>query len=84
MGRTIWQFFSESPIVIIGLALIAVGIALGFLARRVTRAIRQNNDVSTRDKIFLGLKIAGMVIVVIGFLCVAIELIIYFATRTGA
>lgn len=84
MGRTIWQFFSESVVVIIGLALIALGVAIGFLSRRITRAVRHNNNVESNDKLFLTLKIVGMALVIAGFICVAVELIIYFATRTGA
>ena len=43
LGRTLEQFLSEG-LVIISIALIAVGVAVGFLARRITRAVRQNND----------------------------------------
>lgn len=84
LGRTIWQFFSESPVIIVGLALIALGVALGFLARRVTRAVRHSNEVSSKDKLFLTLKIIGMALVIAGFICVAVQLVVYFATRTGA
>ncbi len=80
LGRTLEQFLSEG-LVIISIALIAVGVAVGFLARRITRAVRQNNDVDNHDKLFLTLKIIGMVLILAGFLCIAIEVIIYLVNR---
>lgn len=80
LGRTLQQFLQEG-LVIVGIALIAVGVAVGFLARRITRAVRQNNEVSSQDKLFLALKITGMVLVLAGFVCIGVEIIIYLATR---
>ncbi len=80
LGRTLEQFLSEG-LVIVGIALIAVGVAVGFLARRITRAVRQNNNVDNHDKLFLTLKITGMILILVGFLCIGIEIIIYLASR---
>lgn len=83
LGRTFWQFISESPVIIIGLALISLGIAIGFLSRRITRAVRNKNDVNSDDKLFLTLKIVGIALVIIGFICIMTSLIVYFVTRSG-
>lgn len=80
LGRTLEQFLSES-LVIIAIALIAVGVAVGFLARRITRAVRQNNNIDNHDKLFLTLKITGMVLILVGFLCIGIEVILYLVSR---
>ncbi len=80
LGRTLEQFLSEG-LVIVGIALIAVGVAVGFLARRITRAVRQNNNIDNHDKLFLTLKITGMILILVGFLCIGIEIIIYLASR---
>ena len=80
LGRTLEQFLSEG-LVIVGIALIAVGVAVGFLARKITRAVRQNNNVDNHDKLFLTLKITGMILILVGFLCIGIEIIIYLASR---
>ncbi len=80
LGRTLQQFLQEG-LVIVGIALIAVGVAVGFLARRITRAVRQNNEVSSQDRLFLALKITGMVLVLAGFVCIGVEIVIYLATR---
>ena len=82
LGRTIEQFLAE-PVVVIGLALIVVGISTAFLSRRVTRAVRQSNEISNNDKLFVTLKIVGMAFVIAGFLCVGVEMIIYFANRSA-
>ncbi len=84
MGRTVMQFLSESSLVIVGLALIALGIAIGFLSRRITRAVRHSNEISSKDKLFLTLKILGMVLIICGFVCVGVQLILYFVNRAGA
>ncbi len=80
LGRTLEQFLSES-LVIIAIALIAVGVAVGFLARRITRAVRQTNNIDNHDKLFLTLKITGMVLILVGFLCIGIEVILYLVSR---
>ena len=80
LGRTLQQFLQEG-LVIVGIALIAVGVEVGFLARRITRAVRQNNEVSSQDRLFLALKITGMVLVLAGFVCIGVEIVIYLATR---
>ncbi len=75
--RTLNQFLAEG-LVIVGLAFIAIGIAVGFLARRITRSVRQSNEVNTNDRVFLSLKITGILFVLLGFVCIIVELVMYF------
>ena len=77
LGKTLEQFI-DRPIVIIGLAFIALGVALAFLARRIARAVRHQNTIASNDKAFLVPKIMGLSIVVLGFLLIAIDVIIVF------
>ena len=83
LGRTIEQFLAE-PLVVIGLALIVIGVSLAFLARRITRAVRENNNISSKDKLFVTLKILAMLFVIAGFVCVGVEVVLYIATRQPA
>ena len=78
LGKTLDQFI-DRPVVIIGLAFLAMGIALAFLARRIARAVRHQNTIASNDKAFLVPKIMGLSMVVLGFLLVAIDVIIVFA-----
>lgn len=83
LGRTIEQFLAE-PLVVVGLALIVIGVSLAFLARRITRAVRENNNISSKDKLFVTLKILAMLFVIAGFVCVGVEVVLYIATRQPA
>ena len=71
--------FIERPMVIVGLSLIIVGVALAFLARRIARAVRHSNVVESNDKAFLIPKITGLVIVIAGFVLIAVDMILFFA-----
>ena len=71
--------FIERPLVIVGLSLIIVGVALAFLARRIARAVRHSNNVESNDKAFLIPKITGLVMVIAGFVLIAVDMILFFA-----
>ena len=71
--------FIERPMVIVGLSLIIVGVALAFLARRIARAVRHSNVVESNDKAFLIPKITGLVMVIAGFVLIAVDMILFFA-----
>ncbi len=74
--RTLNQFLAEG-LVIVGLAFIAIGIAVGFLSRRITRSVRQKDEIDSGDRLFLSLKITGIVFVLLGFVCIIVEIISY-------
>lgn len=74
------QFLAE-PLVLIGLVLIALGIATAFLARRIARVARQSNNIANNDKVFLFFKILGLLMVATGFVLTAIDAITYILSR---
>ena len=76
--KTLMEFI-ERPMVIVGLAFIIVGVALAFLARRIARAVRHNNEIDTNDKAFLFPKITGLVLVIAGFILIALDMIVYLS-----
>lgn len=77
LGKTLEQFV-DRPVVIVGLAFIAIGVALAFLARRIARAVRHQNTIASNDRAFLVPKIMGLSIVVLGFLLIAIDVVVVF------
>lgn len=80
LGRTFEQFITE-PAVIVGLALVACGIALGLLSRRITRAVRNTNEVSEKDRLFITLKVLSMFILIAGLMCIAVYIVLYIIHR---
>lgn len=74
------QFLAE-PLVLIGLVLIALGIATAFLARRIARVARQSNNIANNDKVFLFFKILGLLMVATGFVLTAIDVATYILSR---
>lgn len=78
--RTLMQFLAE-PLVLIGLVLIALGIATAFLARRIARVARQSNNIANNDKVFLFFKILGLLMVATGFVLTAIDVVTYILSR---
>ena len=65
--------FIQRPNVIIGIVLAVLGIALAILARRITRAIRKTKDVQNNDNVLIGFKVAGLVLILVGFILMIIE-----------
>lgn len=80
LGRTLSQFL-DHPLNIIGLIFITAGIAMAILAKRVTRVAHHVDDVAEDDKLYISLKVGGLILVGIGFLLVAINVIVYLGSR---
>lgn len=80
LGRTLAQFLNE-PLALIALIIISVGVSLALLARRITRVARQKNDISETDKMYLTLKIIGLLMVVVGFVFITADIILYIFKR---
>lgn len=76
LGRTLAQFLNE-PLALIALIIISVGVSLALLARRITRVARQKNNVSETDKVYITLKIIGLLMVVVGFVFITADVILY-------
>lgn len=56
-----------NPIVICAIILAAFGIAVSLLASKITKVVRKTTEVNPEDKLLLGLKIAGLLLIVLGF-----------------
>ena len=76
LGVTLIQFLNQ-PLIIIGLILLAIGIATVTLAKRITRVARQSNNVDHNDKMYVTFKVIGLLLIVAGFICVAVDIIFY-------
>ena len=73
--------FISQPLVIVGLLFLAFGISFAVLARRIARVERQTNDIPDDDRVYVGFKIVGIVLLVIGFALIAGYIISYIVTR---
>lgn len=76
LGRTLMQFLSQ-PLVLTSLILISVGIAIALLSRRLARVYRQKNEIKESDKIYVTLKIIGLLLVIAGFALITADIIMY-------
>lgn len=56
------------PATLTSMALMIIGLALCFLAGRITRAVRKTSNVSSDDKLLLTLKVIGLVILLLGLI----------------
>jgi len=76
LGRTLMQFLNQ-PLVLISLIVISVGISIALLSRRIARVVRHKNEISENDKVYVTLKIIGLMLVVAGFALIATDIILY-------
>lgn len=80
LGVSLVQFLNN-PLIIIGLILLACGIATCVLAKRITRVARQQNEIEENDRMYTGFKITGLLMIVAGFICVAVDIVMYIIAR---
>ena len=73
--------FISRPVVDIGLILLVIGLVTVILAKRITRVERHSNEVSNKDRLYVMLKIIGLVIMLAGFICISVDLIIFFVRK---
>lgn len=59
--------------VIVGIVLAVVGLALAFLAKRITRAFRHNEEVADNDKLYITIKAIGLVLVLGGLIATVVR-----------
>ena len=76
LGVSLIEFLNQA-LIIIGLILLAFGIATVILAKRMTRVARQQNEIDQDDKIYTTFKIVGLLLILAGFVCVAVDIILY-------
>lgn len=61
-----------NPMAVVGVVLAAVGLAMALIARRVTVAVRGTRDIKNDDKVFLSIKVFGLVVILVGLILVAL------------
>jgi len=76
LGVSLIEFLNQA-LIIIGLILLAFGIATVILAKRMTRVARQQNEIDQDDKIYTTFKIVGLLLILAGFVCIAVDIILY-------
>ncbi len=62
----------SNPIVILAIILAGCGVATTLLAKKITKTVRKTETISQDDKLLLGLKIAGLAAILLGFVCLFI------------
>lgn len=60
------------PIYIASIIFAALGIACALIAKRITKAVRKTDNVDPKDKVYLMLKIAGLAMILAGFVLLMI------------
>lgn len=71
LGVTLIEFL-QRPNVLVAIFLAVMGIALAILSRRITRSVRKSKDIADNDGLFVGLKITGLVMILIGLILMVI------------
>lgn len=62
----------SDPMYILAIILASIGVACALLAKRMTKFIRKTEDVQPSDKILVGMKLAGLVLILAGFVLLMI------------
>lgn len=62
----------KSPEYILAIVFASVGIACALLAKRIARLVRKTDDIKPDDKVLLGMKIAGLGLILVGFILLMI------------
>jgi len=80
LGVSLLQFLHK-PLIIVGLILLAFGIATCVLAKRITRVARQQNEIDPEDRMYTAFKIIGLLLILAGFVCIAVDIVLYINAR---
>ncbi len=80
LGVSIDQFLGQ-PLIAVGVILLIIGLVTIVLAKRITRVARQSNKISNSDKLYVTLKIVGLLVMLAGFICVSINIITYIVNK---
>ena len=80
LGVSLIQFL-HNPLIIVGLILLSFGIATCVLAKRITRVARQQNEIDPEDKMYTAFKIIGLLLILAGFVCIAVDIVLYINAR---
>ena len=62
----------SNPLAVLGVVLAALGLACVFIAKRLTKAIRHTKTLETSDKLYVGICLFGLVLVLVALILVAV------------
>ncbi len=60
------------PNMISAIILLIIGLSISLLATRITKAIRKSSEIKTDDKVVISFQIVGLVLMVVGFVLMAL------------
>lgn len=66
-----WEFLLRYT-VIVGVVLAAIGVAICMMAKRITIAVRNVDVIDKRDKLYGGLMVAGLSLILAGMIVIAL------------
>lgn len=73
LGITFKEFIQKGN-VICGIILAIVGVAAWLLAKNIAQTVRKTNAIKPNDAILIGVKVAGLVSLLIGMVLIALPL----------
>lgn len=62
----------SNPLTIAAILFASFGIAISMMATKITKLYRKTEEVSKDDKLLLGLKIAGLILILLAFVMLLI------------
>lgn len=64
-----------NPTIITSLVFLVIGLALSILAKRIAVAVKKTDEIKPDDKLMLGLRATGLVLMMVGLLLLIIGLL---------
>ena len=61
-----------NPLAVLGVVLAAIGLATAFIAKRITKAVRHTDNIDTSDKLYVGICLFGLVMILVALVLVAV------------
>lgn len=70
---SVWEFLLRYT-VIFGIVVAAIGVAICMLAKRITMFKRRTDEINKNDKLYQGLLIAGICVILLGLILIALPI----------
>ena len=64
--------------VIVGIFFAIIGTSICMMAKRITMTKRQQVEIDSKDKLYVGLKFVGLALILLGMICIALPFEISF------
>jgi uncharacterized membrane protein YidH (DUF202 family) len=63
----------QLPSIMMGIGFAIAGLSFAMLARRITRIIRRKNEIADDDKIMIGIKAVGLILLFVALLILVLQ-----------